>query len=210
MTNLAISLFETVVPIFFARIPAPFSTVLMVVFIKDRVFYGFATAMAMGLVVKRLLHRKIVLFSVARQLYLFFCGILAKQSRFWLHFKIPIAGATKQLAVNHISILPIVFVGAKGALKGFLFFYLECVLGLFTANFKRAVIAIDGGLVIITVVFAFFGATITTSNVLGIVATGSRIYRKTQKVIARFAYSIVVGGTDNVLVIKSHLAIFAV
>jgi hypothetical protein len=71
LTHLAIALFETRIPIFFARIPAPFSTVL-VVFVKDRVFYEFATAMAMGLIVKRLLHRKIVFFGVARQLHLFF------------------------------------------------------------------------------------------------------------------------------------------
>jgi hypothetical protein len=71
IAHLAILLFEAVVPIFFARIPAPFATVL-VVFVKDRVFYEFATAMAMGLVVQRLLHRKIMLFRVSRQLDLFF------------------------------------------------------------------------------------------------------------------------------------------
>jgi hypothetical protein len=88
-----------------------------------------------------------------------------------------------------------VVVCAKGAFKGFLF-YLECGLGLLTANFTCALIAIDGGLVMITGVFGFFCATIATSNVLGwgsVVATGSRIYRKVQKVIAKFAYSIVVG-----------------
>jgi hypothetical protein len=190
LAHFAIALSETRIPIFFARIPAPFSTVL-VVFVKYRVFYIFATAMAMGLVVKRLLHRNIVLFSVARQLYLFFCGILAKQSRFWLHFKMPVAGSAKQLAVNHISIFPIVVVCAKGALKGFLFFCLECRLGIFTAKFKCARVAIDG--VIVSVVLAFFGTTITTSSVLGIVATRSCIYRKAQKVIAKFTYSIIVG-----------------
>jgi hypothetical protein len=107
-----------------------------------------------------------------------------------------------------------VVVCAKGTLKNFLFFYLECKLGLLTANFKCALIAIDGGLVIITVVVAFFSATITTSNKLGegcVVATGSCIYRKKiQKAIARLAYSIVVGGTDIDVVVKSHLAVFAV
>jgi hypothetical protein len=71
LAHLAIALSETRVPIFFARIPAPFSTVL-VVFVKYRVFYDFATAMAMGLVVKRLLQCKIVLFGISRQLNLFF------------------------------------------------------------------------------------------------------------------------------------------
>jgi len=71
MAYIAIALSETRIPIFFARNPAPFSTVL-VVFVKDRVFYEFTTAMAMGLIVKRLFHRKIVLISIARQLRLFF------------------------------------------------------------------------------------------------------------------------------------------
>lgn len=95
----------------------------------------------------------------------------------------PVTGGAKQLTINHVSILPIVVVCAKGAFKGFRF-YLECGLGLFnklTANFKCALIAIDGRLVIVTVVFAFFCATIATSNVLGwgVVATGTRIYGKT-------------------------------
>jgi hypothetical protein len=124
LAHLAIALFETVVPIFFARIPAPFATVLVVVFFKHRVFYDFATAMAMGLIVERLLHRNIVLLSIARQLNLFFTGILAKQSGFGLNFEMPIAGTAKQVAVNHISILPILIVSAKRTLKGF-GFYLE-------------------------------------------------------------------------------------
>jgi len=168
LADLAIALSETRIPIFFARFPAPFSTVL-VVFVKDRVFYEFTTAMAMGLIVKRLFHRKIVLISIARQLRLFFGWIMAKQIGFGLHFKMPVAGGTKQLTVNHVSILPIVVVCAKGAFKCFRL-YLECKLGLFnklTANFKCTLIAIDGGLVIVTVVFAFFCATIATSNVLG-------------------------------------------
>jgi len=124
---------------------------------------------------------------------------MAKQIGFGLHFKMPVAGGAKQLAVNHVSILPIVVVCAKGTLKGFLF-YPECGLGLFnklTANFKCALIAIDRGLVIVTVVFAFFCATIATSNVLGwgVVATRPCIYRKKiQKAI-------------SVVVVKPHLAV---
>jgi hypothetical protein len=72
-----------------------------------------------------------------------------------------------------------VVVRATGALKGFLFYYyIECKLGLFAANFNCALIAIDGGLVIIAVVTALFGATITTSNEVErgcVVASGSCI-----------------------------------
>jgi hypothetical protein len=34
----------------------------------------------------------------------------------------PIAGGAKQVAINHISIFPIVVVSAKRALKGFVFY----------------------------------------------------------------------------------------